>query len=204
MWACVFAGKAPHSKRFLLTDFFGALMVNQEGLVGRLIREVIAWRRSSAVFVAARGRALCRTAYLITGDWQVGEDLVQEALTRTYLRRRTLRSADALEPYARKVLISLFLSSRRRLWHRELPFASVPDRVSTDLLDAAEDRRGLWPALQELSAQQRAVLVLRYFEDLTEADIAAVLGCSPGTVKTHAARGLDRLRKSISLEGWTR
>ena len=55
-----------------------------------------------------------------------------------------------------------------------------------------------------LSAQQRAVLVLRYFEDLTEADIAAVLGCSPGAVKTHAARGLGRLRKSISLEGWTR
>jgi RNA polymerase sigma-70 factor (sigma-E family) len=155
-------------------------------------------------FVAARGRALCRTAYLLTGDWQVGEDLVQEALTRTYLRRRTLRSAEVLEPYARKVLVSLFLSSRRRLWHRELPFASVPDRVSTDLLEAAEDRRGLWPALQELSPQQRAVLVLRYFEDLTEADIAAVLGCSPGAVKTHAARGLDRLRKSISLEGWTR
>lgn len=155
-------------------------------------------------FVAARGRALCRTAYLLTGDWQVGEDLVQEALTRTYLRRRTLRSAEALEPYARKVLVTLFLSSRRRFWHRELPFATVPDRVTTDLLDAAEDRRGLWPALRELSAQQRAVLVLRYFEDLTEADIAAVLGCSPGAVKTHAARGLERLRKSISLEGWTR
>ncbi|HEX6931271.1 MAG TPA: SigE family RNA polymerase sigma factor [Streptosporangiaceae bacterium] len=155
-------------------------------------------------FVAARGRALCRTAYLLTGDWQVGEDLVQEALTRTYLRRRRLRSAEALEPYARKVLFSLFLSSRRRFWNRELPFASVPDQVTPGLLDAAEDRRGLWPALLALPAQQRAVLVLRYFEDLTEADIAAVLGCSPGAVKTHAARGLDRLRRSISLEGWTR
>jgi DNA-directed RNA polymerase specialized sigma24 family protein len=57
-------------------------------------------------FVAARGRALCRTAYLLTGDWQVGEDLVQEALTKTYLRRRTLRSVEALEPYARKVLVT--------------------------------------------------------------------------------------------------
>ena len=155
-------------------------------------------------FVAARGRALCRTAYLLTGDWRVGEDLVQEALTRTYLRRPRLRSADSLEPYARKVLVSLFLSSRRRFWTRELPFASVPDQVTTRLLDAAEDRRGLWPALTALSAPQRAVLVLRYFEDLTEADIAAVLGCSPGAVKTHAARGLGRLRKSMSLEGWTR
>ncbi len=155
-------------------------------------------------FVAARGWALCRTAYLLTGDWQAGEDLVQEALTTTYLRRRRLRSPEALEPYARKVLVSLFLTSRRRRWHRELPFATVPDQASNGLLDVAEDRRGLWPALLALSAQQRAVLVLRYFEDLTEADIAAVLGCSPGAVKTHAARGLDRLRKSISLEGWTR
>lgn len=155
-------------------------------------------------FAAARGRALCRTAYLLTGDWQAGEDLVQEALTRTYLRRHRLSSASALEPYARKVLFSLFLSSRRRLWHRELPFAVVPDQARNGQLAAAEDRNGLWPALMALSAQQRAVLVLRYFEDLTEADIAAVLACSPGAVKTHAARGLDRLRKSISLEGWTR
>jgi len=155
-------------------------------------------------FVAARGRALCRTAYLLTGDWQVGEDLVQEALTRTYLRRRRLRSAAALEPYARKVLVTLFLSSRRRLWHRELPFADVPEQAANGQLDAIDDRRGLWPALLALSAQQRAVLVLRYFEDMTEADIAAVLDCSPGAVKTHAARGLGRLRKSISLEGWTR
>ena len=155
-------------------------------------------------FVAARGRALCRTAYLLTGDWQAGEDLVQEALTKTYLRRHRLRSADALEPYARKVLISLFLTSRRRRWHRELPVADVPDHAANGQLDAAEDRSGLWPALLSLSAQQCAVLVLRYFEDLTETEIATVLGCSPGAVKTHAARGLDRLRKSMSLEEWTR
>ncbi len=123
-------------------------------------------------FVAARGRALCRTAYLLTGDWQVGEDLVQVALTRTYLRRRRLRSADALEPYARKVIVSLFLSSRWRLWNRELPVAVVPDQVSAGLLDAAEDQRGLWPALLELSAQQRAVLVLR--QDHLRLDWAAV------------------------------
>ena len=155
-------------------------------------------------FVAARGRALCRTAYLLAGDWQVGEDLVQEALTRTYLRRRRLRSAAALEPYARRVLVSLFLTSRRRHWHKELPVANVPDHAVNGQFDAAEDRRGLWPALLALPAQQRAVLVLRYFEDLTEAEIAAVLGCSPGAVKTHAARGLDRLRRSMALEEWTR
>ena len=83
----------------------------------------------------------------VSGDWQVGEDLVQEALTRTYLRRRTLRSVEALEPYSRKVLITLFLSSRRRLWHRELPFASVPEKSSGRYgagITRAEMRRCHW------------------------------------------------------------
>ncbi len=157
-------------------------------------------------FVAARGRALCRTAYLLTGDWQVGEDLVQEALTKTYLRRHRLRSQAALEPYARKVLVSVFLSWRRRQWHRELPYADVPEQPAADELDALLDRRGLWSALSELSARQRAVLVLRYFEDLSEADIAAVLGCSPGTVKSQASRGLERLRRTAvpAEEEWSR
>jgi RNA polymerase sigma-70 factor (sigma-E family) len=157
-------------------------------------------------FVAARGRALCRTAYLLTGDWQVGEDLVQEALAKTYLRRSRLRSQAALEPYARKVLVSVFLSWRRRQWHRELPYADVPDRAADDEFDCLLDRHGLWSALSGLPAQQRAVLVLRYFEDLTEADIATVLGCSPGTVKSHASRGLERLR-SVAVpaeEEWSR
>lgn len=157
-------------------------------------------------FVAARGRALCRTAYLLTGDWQVGEDLVQEALTKTYLRRSRLRNQAALEPYARKVLVSVFLSWRRRQWHRELPYANVPDQEVDEGLDSWLDRRGLWSALSELPAQQRAVLVLRYFEDLTEADIAAVLGCAPGTVKSHASRGLERLRRTAvpAEEEWSR
>ncbi len=156
-------------------------------------------------FVAARGRSLCRTAYLLTGDWQVGEDLVQEALTRTYLRRRRLCDQAALEPYARKVLVSLFLTSRRRQWHRELPHAELPEQACAGLLDDVERRQGIWPALLSLSPQQRAVLVLRYYEDLTEADIAAVLRISVGAVKTHAARGLERLRKSMAVpEGWSR
>ena len=115
-------------------------------------------------FVAARGRSLCRTAYLLTGDWQVGEDLVQEALKRTYLRRRRLHSQDALEPYARKVLLSLFLSSRRRRrrWRGEVPHAQLPDQAARSQVDEVIDRLGLWPALMKLPSQQRAVLVLRY------------------------------------------
>lgn len=151
-------------------------------------------------FVAARGPSLCRTAYLLTGDWQAGEDLVQEALTKTYLRRGRLRSQAALEPYARKVLVSVFLSWRRRHAGKELPYASVPDRIARDDLAVVLDRHGLWSALSGLSAQQRAVLVLRYYEDLTEADIAAVLDCSPGAVKTHSSRGLERLRRAAAAE----
>ena len=97
-------------------------------------------------FVAARGRSLCRTAYLLTGDWQVGEDLVQEALVRTCLRRRRLRSQDTLEPYARKVLLSLFLSARRRRWHGEVPHAQLPDRAARSEVDTVIDRHAQWPA----------------------------------------------------------
>ncbi|HUC57695.1 MAG TPA: SigE family RNA polymerase sigma factor [Streptosporangiaceae bacterium] len=157
------------------------------------------------LFVAARSASLCRTAYLLTGDWQAGEDLVQEALARTYLRRRRLRNGSALEPYTRKVLLSLFLTSRRRLWRNELPYAELPSQPVSGEMDEVTDRAGLWQALGELPSQQRAVLVLRYFEDLSEADIATMLGCSPGTVKSHASRGLDRLRKTASvIEGWPR
>lgn len=150
-------------------------------------------------FVAARGASLCRTAFLLTGDWQAGEDLVQEALARTYLRRRRLRDGAALEPYTRKVMLSLFLTARRRHWHQELPHAELPAREAVSGLDDIAERDWLWRALGQLSGQQRAVLVLRYFEDLAEAEIAVALECSAGTVKAHAARGLERLRKVISV-----
>jgi RNA polymerase sigma-70 factor, ECF subfamily len=156
-------------------------------------------------FVSTRGASLCRTAYLLTGDWQAGEDLVQEALTRTYLRRRRLRDQTALEPYTRKVLMSLFLTSRRRHWHRELPYAELPDHSGLTEPDELTERAWLWQALAELPPPQRAVLVLRYFEDLSEAEIAATLNYPLGTVKSHAARGLDRLRKKVAVtEGWPR
>ncbi len=171
-----------------------------------------------AAFVAARSRALCRTAYLLTGDWQAGEDLVQEALTRTYLRRGRLRGPAVLEPYARRVLVSLFLTASRRHWRREIPHpltgGEAPGQAEpagerepaggTGRLDALLDRESLWPALTALPGRQRAVLVLRYFEDLTETEIAAVLGCSPGAVKTHASRGLARLREQMDREVWSR
>jgi RNA polymerase sigma-70 factor (sigma-E family) len=147
-------------------------------------------------FVEARALALCRSAYLLTGDWQAGEDLVQEALTKTYARRRRLRDPAALEPYARKVLVSLFVTWRRRSWHRELPHAEVPDLGGADKFDQLADRGGMWSVLAALPPRQRAVLVLRYYEDLAEADIAAALHVSAGAVKTHAARGLDRLRRT--------
>src|SRR5260370_12661047 len=119
-------------------------------------------RRGDAVdedfrqFVAARAPALCRTAFLLTGDWQAGEDLVQEALTKTYLRRRRLRDPAALEPYARKVLVSLFLTWRRRRWHRERPPAELPDLGGADKLAALADRGGIGSALAPPQPPARA------------------------------------------------
>ncbi len=94
-------------------------------------------------FVAARSASLCRTAYLLTGDWQAGEDLVPEALARTYLRRRRLRNGSALEPYTRKVLMSLFLTARRRQWHSELPYAELPGQAISGESDEIADRAGM-------------------------------------------------------------
>jgi RNA polymerase sigma-70 factor (sigma-E family) len=155
-------------------------------------------------YVAARGPALCRTAYLLTGDWHAGEDLVQEALARVYLRRHRLMDPASLDPYTRKVLISLFLTSRRRRWHNELAVGELPERAASSAADQLDDRQDLSAALGTIAPRQRAVLVLRYYADLPEVEIADALGCTPGAVKTHAARGLARLRKNASvLEGRT-
>ncbi len=106
------------------------------------------------------------------------------------------------------MLITQFLTARRRLWRQELPHAELPVRAEaaeSGGLDDFTERAWMWQALSQLPRQQRAVLVLRYFEDLTEAEIAAALRCSAGTAKSHATRGLERLRKVMSVsEEWSR
>jgi RNA polymerase sigma-70 factor (sigma-E family) len=151
-------------------------------------------------FVAARGASLRRTAYLLTGDWHLAEDLLQAALLRTYERRRRLRDLDRLEPYTRRVLVTTFTSWTRRRSFRERPTEHLPDRPGADATEAYAERDRVWSAVKALPPRQRAVLVLRYYEDRSEAEIADLLGVSPGTVKSHASRALDALRDALPHE----
>lgn len=146
-------------------------------------------------FVTSRWQALLRTAYLLVGDHGYAEDLVQTALARTHRHWRRIERKDAPEVYVRRVLVNLANSHwRRRLRLREV-FAT-PDRAAADPTEAHDQRDELWNALSALPPRTRAVLVLRYFEDLTEAQIADALGCSVGTVKSTASRGIARLRET--------
>lgn len=147
-----------------------------------------------ADFVHARTSALVRTAFLMTGDRGHAEDLVQTSLLAAH---RTWSSIDEPEAYVRAVLMRRFLSWRRRLWHGEIPTAELPDHGSPDA--DVEDRLALWQQVLELPVRQRAVIVLAYYEDRSEADIAQALGCSTGAVKSHRARALRRLREQIDM-----
>ncbi|GAA1805384.1 SigE family RNA polymerase sigma factor [Planosporangium flavigriseum] len=152
-------------------------------------------------FVAARSTALLRTAYLLAGDWGAAEDLLQVALTKTYLAWRRLDGIEAVEPYARRVLVNTATSWWRRRWHGERPTEVLPERPIPDGLDARLERDALWAHVKELPARQRAVLVLRFYEDLSEVDTAALLGVSVGTVKSQCSRALAALRKRLGEQG---
>jgi RNA polymerase sigma-70 factor (sigma-E family) len=151
-------------------------------------------------FVAARSAALVRSACLLTGDEGTAQDLVQATLIRTWSRWPRVARQDAPEAYVRKVMLSIFLSWSRRRWRGEIPTSTLPD--SADTGDHAHDvavRLAVAVALRELPARQRAVVVLRYFDDFTGAQTAHALGCSIGTVKSQASKALARLRQSPSL-----
>lgn len=151
-------------------------------------------------FVSARWNALLRTAYLLAGDRGRAEDLVQGALVRAHRHWSKLRREGGAEAYVRKIMVNLNTDWWRRLGSRENAVEFVPDTKSTGDPYAAFDAQDeLWTALRNLPARMRAVLVLRYFEDLSEAETAAILGCSTGTVKSQSSRGLGRLR--LALEG---
>lgn len=153
-----------------------------------------------AEFVAARSGALLRTAWLLTGDAGRAEDLLQTALAATWRRWRTALAEGNPEAYVRRALVTTYASWWRRRWRGELPTAVPPDRGhGADLADGAADRDAVRRALARLSRQQRAVVVLRYAEDLSVEETARLLGCSPGTVKVQAARALATLRADPTL-----
>ncbi len=150
-------------------------------------------------FVQARGHALLRTAYLLTGDRQLAEDLVQAALEKMVLHWRRVRAAAAVESYVRQTMYREHLQERRRAKVREVLLEVIPEprrasrAVEHDHVAVSVDMRR---ALMQLGVRQRTVLVLRYFEDMTEAEVARVMGTSVGTVKSQAAKGLEHLRRS--------
>lgn len=153
-------------------------------------------------FVDTRQRALLRSAWLLTGDWGLAEDLVQTALARTWLRWERIRRRDDPEIYVRRVLVTTWVNWSRRKWRGEYPGAELPDRpVAGDLAAEAVTRVAVRSALGSLSNRQRAVLVLRVFDDLTEEQTAQVLGCAIGTVKSTMSQALARLRADRRLAG---
>lgn len=148
-------------------------------------------------FVAARTPALLRTAYLLTGDWAAGEDLLQTTLEQCW--RRWGRLGEHPEPYVRQAMLRTFLSWRRRRWTGETPTEELPEVVAADPMSAYDEREQLWRALQRLPRRQRAVIVLRYFDDLSEQETAAALGVAVGTVKSQSSKALAALRVDESL-----
>jgi RNA polymerase sigma-70 factor (sigma-E family) len=153
-----------------------------------------------AEFVLARSSNLQRSAWLLTGDWHAAHDLVQAALEKTWLRWDRIVRRDQPEAYVRRVMTTTYLSWRRRRWTGESPTGVLPETIAGDDGWETEDLRlSLLTALGRLTARQRAVIVLRYFDDLSKVDTAQALGCSVGTVKAHASRGLQQLRETPRL-----
>ena len=146
-------------------------------------------------FVEARSPALLRSGWLLTGDWPAAEDLVQTALAAAWPRWASLRRPDAPELYVRKIMMNTFLRGRQRRWNGEIATGRLPERAAYgDVFAMVDARQSLLAALDRLPARQRAVVVLRYFADQTEAQTAAAMGCSVGAVKSNAAKGIAKLR----------
>lgn len=149
-------------------------------------------------FVLAHQSRLLHTAYLLTGNRASAEDLLQTALLKTYGHWTKVSSADP-SAFVRRVMVTTHISWARRLWSREDPTAELPEQSAPSADEHPDERKdSVMQALRELPPRMRAVVVLRYYEDLSEADTAAQLGCSVGTVKTQASRGAARLRASLA------
>ena len=147
-------------------------------------------------FVATRGDALWRSAWLLTGEHQLAEDLVQTALAKSWSAFDRV-GVDRFEAYVRRVMFTTYAAWWRRKWRGERPTEHLPEMVTHD--DDGDARTDLVAALQDLTRGQRAVVVLRYFEDLTEQQTAAALGVSVGTVKSQCSRAMAILRSSPRL-----
>jgi RNA polymerase sigma-70 factor (sigma-E family) len=155
-------------------------------------------REAFQAYVVGRSPALLRTAYLLTGNRADAEDLLQTALAKTYLAWDRIREREALDGYVRRVLVT----TQTSFWRRKRPeslYDELPESAGRDALADADLHDALWTALGRLSRKQRAAVVLRYYEDLSEAETARVLGVSVGTVKSTTSRALSLLRTDPAL-----
>lgn len=155
-----------------------------------------------ADFVRSRERALQRTAWLFTGDQALAEDLVQTALAKTWPHWERIRRRDDPEVYVRRVMVNTWSTWGRRRWHGEQAVEVMPDSVAAgDVATEVAIRVAVRDALGKLTDRQRTVVVLRVFDDLTEVQVARVLGCAVGTVKSTMSQALARLREDRRLTG---
>jgi RNA polymerase sigma-70 factor (sigma-E family) len=150
-------------------------------------------------YVAGRRDQIRRTAYLLCGDWHRADDLTQIAFVKLYGAWERIRDHGALDAYVRSCLVRATVDESRRPWRRERAVEVLPEVPdSFDFASVIADRALVQAALDQVPAGQRATLVLRYFEGLDVAGVAAAMGCSEGNVKSQTARGLAALKRALA------
>jgi RNA polymerase sigma-70 factor (sigma-E family) len=150
-------------------------------------------------YVTARGRALLRTAYLLTGNLADAEDLLQAALAKTYLAWDRIEDRGALDGYVRRAMVNTHISWWRRRRVQEFPTDELPDRAVADHAGDSDRQEALREAIDRLPQRMRIAVMLRYYEDMTEAEVAERLGVSLGTVKSTVSRAVAKLRIDAGL-----
>lgn len=153
-------------------------------------------------FVVARLQPLLRYAVMLTGDPHLAEDLVQETMVRVQLKWRRVVATDVPELYVKRMLTNAYIDWRRGSWLRRVVLRAEPDEaeranVAADHGDAAAERDEVWSLLANLPRRQRAALILRFYEELDDTEIAEVLDCAVGTVRSHISRALATLRAHL-------
>ena len=150
-------------------------------------------------YVTARSRSLLRTAYLLTGNQADAEDLVQSALAKTYQAWDRIEDLGALDGYVRRAMVNTHISWWRRRKLEEFPTDELPDQAVADHSGDSDSREVLRRAIDRLPDRMRAAVLLRYYQDMTETEIANALGVSLGTVKSTVSRAVAKLRVDAEL-----
>jgi RNA polymerase sigma-70 factor (sigma-E family) len=154
-----------------------------------------------ADFVASRWTSLYRLAYLLAASPTAAEDLLQTTLEKAYVSWGRISRLEYPEAYVRRMLATTLVSSRRRAWTRERPTERLPEMSGESVELQVLDHCLVWPLVCALPERQRAVVVLRYYEGLSEAEISEALGCAPGTVKSQSSAAIAALRRALAAAG---